>query len=84
MKLIYDIWKLDDETFRINLNSKSLLNRLCKKFDVQLSNYYYKNGKEISWDLTCSKKYKTKIYLDIKQFIKDDKKKSKGKVKKNR
>jgi len=76
MKLIYEIWKLDKETFRINLNSKHLLEELCKKYDKTVSNYYYKNGKSISWDLTFEKKYKTDVYLDVKQFIKNDKKKS--------
>ena len=67
-----NIWKFNDEEWKIHLTNAKLLEEVKKKFDLGKSNtIYYESGslsEETSWDIIVPN---DKIN-EVKKFIKDN------------
>ena len=67
-----NIWKFNDEEWKIHLTNRELLEQTKKKFDLGKSNtIYYESGslsEETSWDIIVPN---DKIN-EVKKFIKDN------------
>lgn len=67
-----DIWKFNDNEWKIHITSESLKKNLQEKFNLEKSGtIYYENGnfqEETSWDLIVPNKLITKV----KKYIKDN------------
>ena len=67
-----DIWKFNDEEWKIHIKDESLKIKVQEKFNIGKSGtIYYENGnfqEETSWDLIVPNKLITKV----KKYIKDN------------
>ena len=67
-----NIWKFNDEEWKIHLTNRELLEEVKKKFDLGNSiTIYYESGslsKETSWDIIVPNNKINKV----KKFIKDN------------
>ena len=64
-----NIWKFNEDDWKVHINDESLLNKLTKKFGLERSTIYYENGvftKETSWDIVVP----DKIINKVKKYIK--------------
>ena len=67
-----DIWKFNDEEWRIHISDKSLKINVQKKFNlIDSSTIYYENGnlrEETAWDITVP----NNLINKVKKYIKDN------------
>ena len=64
-----NIWKFNEDDWKVHIESKELLDKLEAKFDLKHSTIYYENGvltKETSWDVLVP----DKLITEVKKFIK--------------
>jgi hypothetical protein len=64
-----NIWKFNEDDWKVHIESKELLDKLMEKFSLEASTIYYENGgfaEETSWDVLVPDKLITKV----KKFIK--------------
>ena len=65
-----DIWKFNDDDWKVHIQDKELCNKLLDKFKLDNPTIYYENcvlSEETSWDLVVP----NKILNKVKKFIKD-------------
>ena len=67
-----DIWKFNDEEWRIHISDKSLKINVQNKFNlIDSSTIYYENGnlsEETAWDITVP----NNLINKVKKYIKDN------------
>ena len=67
-----DIWKFNDEEWKIHISDKSLKINVQKKFNlIDSSTIYYENGnlsEETAWDITVP----NNLINKVKKYIKDN------------
>ena len=65
-----DIWKFNDDDWKVHIQDKELYNKVVTKFKLNNPTIYYENGvltEETSWVLVVP----NKILNKVKKFIKD-------------
>ena len=67
-----NIWKFNDDDWKIHFDDRELLDKVCDKFDLgSVNTVYYEQGvlsKETSWDLVIPDDKINKV----KKFLKDN------------
>tara|TARA_R110002020_G_scaffold444055_1_gene655407 strand:+ start:566 stop:787 length:222 start_codon:yes stop_codon:yes gene_type:complete len=67
-----DIWKFNDEEWKVHISDKSLKINVQKKFNlIDSSTIYYENGnlsEETAWDITVP----NNLINKVKKYIKDN------------
>ena len=67
-----DIWKFNDEEWKIHISDESLKVNVQKKFNlIDSSTIYYENGnlsEETAWDITVP----NNLINKVKKYIKDN------------
>jgi hypothetical protein len=67
-----DIWKFNDEEWKIHISDKSLKNNVQKKFNlIDSSTIYYENGnfqEETAWDILVP----NNLINKVKKYIKEN------------
>ena len=67
-----DIWKFNDEEWKIHISDKSLKINVQKKFNlIDSSTIYYENGnlsEETAWDITVP----NNLINKVKKYIKEN------------
>ena len=67
-----DIWKFNDEEWKVHISDKSLKINVQKKFNlIDSSTIYYENGnlsEETAWDITVP----NNLIKKVKKYIKDN------------
>ena len=67
-----DIWKFNDDEWKIHISDKSLKINVQKKFNlIDSSTIYYENGnlsEETAWDITVP----NNLINKVKKYIKDN------------
>ena len=64
-----NIWKYNDDEWKVHIEHKELYDKLIQKFDLEHSTTYYQNGvlsEETAWDVLVP----NKLIADVKKFIK--------------
>ena len=64
-----NIWKYNDNEWKVHIEHKELYDKLIQKFDLEHSTTYYQNGvlsEETAWDVLVP----NKLIADVKKFIK--------------
>ena len=64
-----NIWKYNDNEWKVHIEHKELYDKLIQKFDLEHSTTYYQNGvlsEETAWDVLVP----NKLIVDVKKFIK--------------
>ena len=65
-----NIWKYNEDDWKVHIKDKELLGKLMKKFGLKRSTIYYENGgisEETSWDIVVPDNLITKV----KKFIRN-------------
>ena len=65
-----NIWKYNEDDWKVHIKDKELLDKLMKKFSLDHSTTYYENGgftEETSWDIIVP----DNLINKIKKYIKD-------------
>tara|TARA_B100000902_G_scaffold59400_1_gene66391 strand:+ start:5521 stop:5739 length:219 start_codon:yes stop_codon:yes gene_type:complete len=65
-----DIWKFNDDDWKVHIQDKELYNKVVTKFNLNSPTIYYENGvfsEETSWDVVVP----NKILNKVKKFIKE-------------
>ena len=65
-----NIWKFNEDDWKVHVKDKNLLNKLAKKFGLKHSTIYYENGvftKETSWDIVVPDNMINKVKKYIKE-----------------
>ena len=66
-----NIWKFNEDDWKVHIKDKELLDKLMEKFGLERSTIYYENGvftKETSWDIIVP----DKIINKVKKYIKEN------------
>ena len=66
-----DIWKFNDDEWKVHISSDEMCKKLVDRFDLHRSTIYYENGvlsEETAWDVIVPN---SKINR-VKKFIKDN------------
>ena len=66
-----NIWKFNEDDWKVHIEDENLLNKLTKKFGLECSTLYYETGvftKETSWDIIVP----DKIINKVKKYIKEN------------
>ena len=66
-----DIWKFNDDEWKVHISDDKVCEELVNRFDLRLSNIYYENvgfNKETDWDVIVPNSKIDKV----KKFIKDN------------
>ena len=64
-----NIWKYNDDEWKVHIEHKELYDKLIQKFDLEHSTTYYQNGvlsEETAWDVLVP----NKLIVYVKKFIK--------------
>ena len=64
-----NIWKFNDDEWKVHIEHKELYDKLIQKFDLEHSTTYYQTGvlsEETAWDVLVP----NKLIADVKKFIK--------------
>ena len=64
-----NIWKFNDNDWKVHIEDRQLLEKICKKFNLEGTTQYYNKSldKEFAWDIIVPDKLITKV----KRFIKE-------------
>ena len=65
-----NIWKYNEDDWKVHIKDKELLDKLMEKFGLERSTIYYENGvftKETSWDIVVPDKMINKVKKYIKE-----------------
>ena len=66
-----NIWKYNDEEYKVHLNDDNLCEKLTTAFSLQRSTIYYESGRfseETAWDVVVPNNKIT----EVKKFLKDN------------
>ena len=66
-----NIWKFNEDDWKVHIESKELLDKLMEKFSLEHSTIYYENGnlrEETAWDITVP----DNLINKVKKYIKDN------------
>jgi len=66
-----NIWKFNDDEWKVHVDSKEICDKLYKEFKLKHSTIYYETGilsEETSWDILVPNKLITKV----KKLLKED------------
>lgn len=70
MKFEYNIWKYQRGNYKLMVDKKSIINRLCKILSTKISCTYYSKKKEVGWDIIIPTKYLPVAEKELKKFKK--------------
>ena len=65
-----DIWKFNDDEWKVHIDKKEVCDKLDTKFKLKTSTVYYETGvlsKETSWDIIVPNKLITKVKKLLKE-----------------
>ena len=64
-----NIWKFNEDDWKVHIEDRQLLEKICKKFNLEGSTQYYNKTlkDEFAWDIIVPDKLITKV----KKFIKE-------------
>ena len=66
-----NIWKFNEDDWKVHIEDKELVDKLMEKFSLEASTIYYENGgfaEETSWDIIVP----DNLINKIKKYIKDN------------
>ena len=65
-----NIWKFNDNEWKVHIEHKELFDKLIQKFDLERSTIYYENcvlSEETSWDVLVPNNLITKVKRLLKE-----------------
>ena len=65
-----NIWKFNDDEWKVHIDKKEICDKLDMKFKLKTSTVYYETGvlsKETSWDIIVPNKLITKVKKLLKE-----------------
>ena len=65
-----NIWKFNDDEWKVHVNKKEICDKLDMKFKLKTSTVYYETGvlsKETSWDIIVP----NNLIADVKRLLKE-------------
>ena len=65
-----NIWKFNDDEWKVHIEHKELRDKLIQKFDLERSTIYYQNGvlsEETAWDFLVP----DNMITEVKRLLKD-------------
>ena len=66
-----DIWKYNDDEWKVHINDDDICEKLVTSFDLERSTIYYQNGRlseETAWDIVVP----NKMIKEVRKFLKDN------------
>ena len=65
-----NIWKFNDDEWKVHVSKKEICDKLAKKFKLKASTVYYQNGvlsEETAWDVLVP----NNLITDVKRLLKE-------------
>lgn len=70
MEFEHEIWKYDYGLYKFYTDKRSVINRVKKITGNEVSNVYYKGGKEFAWDIEVQTKKLSEVKKSLREFKK--------------